>query len=73
MKTLVVTAIALSIVSAPAFAQISSRQKVLPLATPIVRVQSLACGIPPIPPAGCRAMCMCDQSGTRCSWSFACN
>ncbi len=42
-------------------------------ATPIIRVQ-LACGIPPIPPVGCRVSgCICDQNRQNCQWQFACN
>lgn len=34
---------------------------------------NIACGIPPIPPIGCRAACFCDQSGSNCQWTFICN
>jgi hypothetical protein len=34
--------------------------------------QSLACGIPPIPPIGCRSPhCVCDVYG-HCQWVFDC-
>lgn len=34
---------------------------------------NLACGIPPIPPIGCRVgPCICDQSGRYCQWQFIC-
>jgi hypothetical protein len=43
-----------------------------PQASMIERV-NLACGIPPIPPIGCRVgQCVCDQSGRFCQWQFVC-
>jgi hypothetical protein len=37
-------------------------------------VANLQCGIPPIPPLGCRVgACMCDQYGRNCQWTFVCN
>ena len=41
---------------------------------PILLAQNLQCGLQPIPPIGCKsAICICDQSGTRCRWEFVCN
>lgn len=35
---------------------------------------NINCGIPPIPPIGCKVgACMCDQSGRHCEWTFVCN
>jgi hypothetical protein len=35
---------------------------------------SLKCGIPPIPPIGCRVgSCACDQNGNNCHWTYVCN
>lgn len=35
---------------------------------------NLSCGIPPIPPVGCRVgPCACDSSGQHCSWTFVCS
>lgn len=35
---------------------------------------SIACGIAPIPPVGCRVgACVCNQNRTNCQWSFVCN
>lgn len=40
---------------------------------PITKI-NINCGIPPIPPIGCRVgACMCDQSGRNCRWTFVCN
>ena len=41
---------------------------------PMFRAQSnLACGIPPIPPIGCKVgPCVCDQYGRNCKWTFIC-
>jgi hypothetical protein len=34
---------------------------------------SLACGIPPIPPVGCRVgQCVCDASGNNCHYQMLC-
>jgi hypothetical protein len=34
---------------------------------------NMACGIPPIPPVGCKiGDCVCDETG-RCRWTFVCN
>lgn len=39
------------------------------LITPI----NINCGIPPIPPIGCRiGPCQCDASGRFCQWTFIC-
>jgi len=43
---------------------------------PPVRVaqSSIACGIAPIPPVGCRVgACVCDQNRQNCQWTFVCN
>ena len=38
-----------------------------------IKAQNINCGIPPIPPIGCRVgPCVCDQTGTRCQWTFVC-
>ena len=46
-----------------------------PLKSPnqsIIRV-NINCGIPPIPPLGCRVgPCQCDASGQLCQWTFIC-
>lgn len=44
-------------------------------ARPIIQAQSsMACGLAPLPPLGCRVgSCQCDQSGQNCSWTFVCN
>jgi hypothetical protein len=46
-----------------------------PAVAPIIKAQSsMACGIAPIPPIGCRVgACQCDQNGNNCSWTFVCN
>lgn len=31
------------------------------------------CGYPPYPPYGCKAVCICDERGNNCSWTFVCN
>ena len=37
-------------------------------------VASINCGIPPIPPIGCRVgACVCDQYGRNCQYTFICN
>jgi len=34
---------------------------------------NLSCGIPPIPPVGCKVgACLCDSTGRNCQWTFAC-
>lgn len=39
----------------------------------LVAQVSLACGIAPIPPIGCKVgPCVCDQSGNNCQWTFIC-
>lgn len=36
-------------------------------------VANLSCGIPPIPPIGCKVgPCVCDQNGQNCQWTFIC-
>ena len=41
--------------------------------TQLVQYGSLACGIPPIPPVGCRVgACVCDQYGQNCQWTCIC-
>lgn len=31
------------------------------------------CGIPPLPPIGCKlGPCVCDQNGQNCQWTFIC-
>lgn len=45
----------------------------VPALTPDAARESMACGIPPIPPIGCRAQCVCDADGTDCHWTFICN
>lgn len=46
-----------------------------PAPRPIIQAQSsMACGIPPIPPLGCKVgACQCDQYGQNCAWTFVCN
>lgn len=41
----------------------------------VIPVQNLNCGIPPIPPIGCKppGVCVCDQTGQKCQWQFVCN
>lgn len=35
---------------------------------------NLACGIPPIPPIGCKVgVCVCDKNGQNCQWTFICS
>lgn len=35
---------------------------------------NLNCGIPPIPPVGCKVgPCVCDQNGQNCHWTFVCS
>lgn len=35
---------------------------------------NMACGIPPIPPVGCKVgACVCDQNRQNCQWTFICN
>jgi hypothetical protein len=31
------------------------------------------CGYPPYPPYGCEAVCICDDRGQNCYWTFVCN
>jgi hypothetical protein len=42
--------------------------------TPLLLAQSsIACGIAPIPPIGCRlGSCVCDENGNNCHWTFIC-
>lgn len=36
-------------------------------------VQNLSCGLPPLPPLGCKVgPCVCDQYGQNCQWTFIC-
>lgn len=38
-----------------------------------IKTQNINCGLPPLPPIGCRVgPCVCDQTGTRCQWTFIC-
>lgn len=38
-----------------------------------IKAQNLNCGLPPLPPLGCRVgPCVCDQTGTKCQWTFIC-
>jgi hypothetical protein len=38
------------------------------------QVVNLSCGIPPIPPVGCKVgACVCDRNGRNCQWTFICN
>lgn len=38
-----------------------------------IKAQNINCGLPPLPPIGCRVgPCVCDQTGTRCQWTFIC-
>lgn len=35
---------------------------------------SMSCGLPPLPPLGCRVgSCVCNQFGQNCQWQFVCN
>ena len=35
---------------------------------------NLSCGIPPIPPIGCKTgPCVCDRNGQNCDWTFFCS
>lgn len=37
-------------------------------------VANLACGIPPIPPVGCKVgPCVCDKQGQNCQWTMICS
>lgn len=48
--------------------------KVPPNASIIPVQGSISCGIPPIPPVGCKiGSCVCDQTGQKCQWQFICN
>lgn len=38
---------------------------------PAVKV-NINCGIPPIPPIGCRMVCSCDMRGLNCRWTAVC-
>lgn len=64
-----IIAILLYSLSVPAFAwQVPAPPKNY---TPIP--VNLSCGLPPLPPLGCRnPTCICDQTGQRCSWQFQC-
>lgn len=36
-------------------------------------VANLACGLPPLAPIGCKVgLCVCDQNGKNCQWTFVC-
>lgn len=36
--------------------------------------QLMSCGLPPLPPLGCRVgPCTCDASGNNCQWTFICS
>jgi hypothetical protein len=38
-----------------------------------IKTQNINCGLPPLPPLGCRVgPCVCDQTGRRCQWTFIC-
>ena len=42
--------------------------------TLLIAQSSLKCGIPPIPPIGCKVgACICDRNGNNCQWTFVCN
>jgi hypothetical protein len=30
------------------------------------------CGVPPVPPVGCEPVCVCDEGGDDCHWTFEC-
>lgn len=68
--------VALALIGSVTAAQAQSRllTKPVPPNASIIRVQNLSCGIPPIPPIGCRGpgSCVCDQNN-RCHWQFDCN
>ena len=35
---------------------------------------NLSCGLPPLPPIGCKVgPCMCDSNGQNCQWTFTCS
>lgn len=39
----------------------------------VVHAYRLGCGIPPIPPIGCRVgPCVCDANGDNCHYEFIC-
>jgi hypothetical protein len=42
---------------------------------PLITAQaSMRCGLPPLPPLGCRVgACVCDQMGQNCQWTFICD
>ena len=39
----------------------------------IHKTDNMACGFPPFPPFGCKAVCVCDQNGQNCHWTFICS
>ncbi len=66
MKTLATAAIMLTVAST-ALAQRSTLDRFR------VAQASLACGLAPLPPLGCRVgACVCDQYGRNCQWTFVC-
>jgi hypothetical protein len=73
MKFIVALALVGSVTSAHAQSRLLA--KPVPPNASIIQVQNVMCGIPPIPPIGCRGpgVCVCDQTGQRCSWQFNCN
>lgn len=67
-------AICLATLCAATSAEAQWGVKKAPPNTTVIRAQTLACGLPPLPPLGCRnPTCVCDQTGTRCQWTFVCN
>jgi hypothetical protein len=62
VKTLIIT-LALLIPSAEALAQ----------STKPIRLAWNKCGLQPLAPLGCNAVCTCSQFGTGCQWTFVCN
>ena len=37
-------------------------------------VANLSCGLPPLPPLGCKVgPCLCDANGKNCAWTFICH
>lgn len=35
---------------------------------------NLSCGLPPLPPLGCKlGPCVCDKDGRNCQWTFVCS
>lgn len=58
----------------PAPSPTSLADLIVPLQAGTVAPSNISCGIPPIPPIGCRVGdCVCDQSGNNCRWTFVCN